>query len=105
MRRCSWPGARRRSGGLLHPQSAPAGWRDVAVDDLARFGGDELGAAVALVAVLRSRLILDRFLRHFGLRLAAHQRDGGRRACSGEKDGAAADAGYLASLRHEGLLR
>ena len=97
--------ARALSGGFLHPQRAPAGRRDVAVDELARIGGDELNAAVALVAVLRRGLILDRGLRQFRLRLAAREREQRRRARGGDQDGAAADARFLVSLTHERLLR
>src|SRR5271166_3570145 len=91
-------------GGLLDPQSAPARRRDVAVDHLARIGGDEEVAAVTLVALLRIGLILDRGLRHFRFSVAAHQREEGRRPGGGDEDGAAADAGIVASLTHERLL-
>ena len=72
---------------------------------LQRVGGHEEVAAVALVVVLRRGLIMDRSLRDLGLRLAARQREQGRGACGGEKNGAAADAGCVASLAHERLLR
>src|SRR6202042_96342 len=93
------------SRGLLDPQSAPAGRRDVAVDHLAPVRGDEEVAAVALVVVLRRGLIMDRSLRNLGLRLAARQRKKGRGAGGGRKEGAAADAGWVESLTHERLLR
>src|ERR1700677_715323 len=94
------------SGGrLLDPQSPPAGRHDVAVDRLAAVRRHEKVAAVALVVVLRAGLIMDRGLRDLGLRLAARQRQHGGGAGGGKKDGAAADAGCVASLAHERLLR
>src|ERR1700727_2199227 len=90
--------------GLLDPQSAPAGRRDVAVDHLAAVGGDEEVASVALAVFLRGRLIMDRVLGDFGLRRAARERDEGGGAGGGEEDGAAADAGWVASLAHARFL-
>src|ERR1700678_2475 len=101
------PCARRvPSGGrLLDPQSTPACRRNLAVDQLAAVRRHEKVAAVALVAVLRAGLIMDRGLRDLGLRLAARQRHHGDGAGGGKKDSAAADAGCFASLAHERLLR
>src|SRR5580704_11362096 len=48
--------------GLLRPQSAPAGRRNLAVDELAAIGRHKEVAAVALFAVLWSGLIMDRSL-------------------------------------------
>src|SRR3984885_4438677 len=90
--------------GLLDPQSAPTGRRDVAVDHLAAVGGHEEVAAVALLSVLRSGLIMDRGLRDLGLRLPARKRQQGGGAGRGKKDSAAADTGCVASLAHERLL-
>src|ERR1700722_15784778 len=90
--------------GLLDPQSAPAGRRDVAVDHLAAIGGHEEVAAVALLPIFRRGLIMNRSLSDLGLRLAAREREQGSGAGGCEKDRASADAGWVASLTHERLL-
>ena len=56
---------------LLDPQPAPTVARDVAVDQLAPTGRDEMFAVVRVLAVFRRRLIVNRGLRHPCARFAA----------------------------------
>ena len=94
------PGASRR---LLHPKRAPPFRRDVAGDRLAGVRSDEQIAPVALFAVFGRRLIFYRALRHFRFRAAAHQRQERRGPRGANKNRAAADARWLASIAHLGL--
>ena len=102
MRRRARP--RMASRRFLHPQTAPAGRRDVAIDHLARIRGDEEIAAVTLLAVFRIRLIFDGSLRQLRLRFTASQREERRGASGGQENGAAADSGIAAKLTHESLV-
>ena len=74
------------------------------VNELAGIGGDELDAAVALVAVVRFGLLFDRGLGQFRLGLSAGQDEQGRSARGGDQDRAPAQAGRFASFTHERLL-
>src|SRR5271165_1790245 len=90
------------SGGLLDPQHAPAGRRDLAVDHLAGIGDDEEIAAVALLAVFRLGLIFRGGLRHLRLSAARHQRQRRRSARRADKNRTAAHS--LSTFAHNRLF-
>src|SRR6516164_8947238 len=90
---------RRRSPGLLDPKCAPTGRRNCSLHALARVGWDEQVAAVALLAILRSRLIAHGRLRKLGSAHAGYARRQEHRA-SGKNHGPTAYFTGLVAVFH-----